>query len=157
MKAVIALAVAAVVFVASRPAEGFLLTNSNVTELAGIVVTVTQGKVSKGSLGCTTAGGCVTLLVQLTTNPITLTPLGIDMFGFNASGVDIVAPASWLPDTANQSEDGFGKFTDTVSKSAARDGITSPIVFTLNKKTVTFTPNDATHHATLRPGVGAPP
>jgi hypothetical protein len=145
--AVLVALLAAVVSVPYGPADAaFLLTNANVAPLGGIVITVTQSTTANGTLGCANLAGCVTLSVQLTSSPVTNMPLGIDKFGFNAAGVDIIGPVSWLPDS-HGNEDGFGHFTDTVDKPAAREGISSPIVFTLNTSTVTFTPNDVTRHA----------
>jgi len=132
---------------ATGPAEAVLLTNSNTTELAGVVITVTIGSVASGVGSCTTLGGCTTLSVQLTTNPLVNTALGIDQFGLNQStAFPVIAPASWLPDATNAQQDSFGKFSDTVADAASTDGISSPVVFTLNG-IATFTPNDATHNA----------
>jgi hypothetical protein len=116
------------------------LTNTNTTELQGIVVTVTIGSVAMGVNGCASAGGCTTLSVQLTaTNPLLInTPLGIDQFFYNAADgiaakIINVSEAGWKTNFDGGEADGFGKFNSLKNlNSGGTGGISSEIVFTLD-------------------------
>ena len=109
------------------------LTNSNVNQLAGIEIDVTASHDGSGNL---------LLSVQLVTNPLTNTPLGIDQFFYGASNVatSVSDPGcsggSWDPSHLNYdggTADGFGMFVSLKSDCPAGDGgITAPFTFHIN-------------------------
>jgi|GEM_PF-5447561 hypothetical protein len=105
----------------------YLLKNANVSDLAGIVITVTATHDGSGNL---------ILKFQLTSNPVVNTPLGIDKIGWNGSENGAVvtdpgctAPHGWSYDGSG-TEDGFGSFTSTMDCPAGDGGISSPIIIT---------------------------
>ncbi len=101
------------------------LTNSNVADLVGIVISVTSSHDADGNL---------VLSVQLINNPLTNTPLGIDAFFYNAGNVIVdVSEAGWNTNYDGSTADGFGDLLSRRNdKPAGTGGISSPIVFTLN-------------------------
>lgn len=103
------------------------LTNPNVTEFAGIVVSVTVSH---------SGSGAIVFSVQLVTNPLTNTPLGIDKFFYNgaaaiASYNDPGCSHGWSG-SGGGTGDGFGSFDSSAACSAGDGGISGPIVFTLD-------------------------
>jgi hypothetical protein len=109
-------------------AEPIHLTNSNVIELAGIDIQVTPSLDASGNL---------VLSVQLVTNPLTNTPLGIDKFAYGSSASvlsvsDPGCPGGWHINEGSQNVDGFGDFANYNHCSAGDGGVSAPIVFTLN-------------------------
>ena len=108
------------------------LTQTNVTQLAGVVVTVT--------IDNRTNRNHTILSFALTNNPVSATnhPLGIDMIGWNggASAAAISSSANWggaSPALASHQLDGFGSFA-IYGASPAGTGGTS----TSNKLTFTL-------------------
>lgn len=105
------------------------LTQTNTSELAGIVITVT--------LDNTDANTVVSF--QLTNNPLSNVPLGIDQVGWNTGSISLY-PGTWDPSVAS-SMDGFGQFTVQSADSGGTDGISSPVSFTLNTLVTNFAGN----------------
>jgi len=110
-----------------------LLTQSNVSQLAGVVVTVTINN----------TGATTVLSFQLTTNPLTNTPLGIDQVGWN--GGVLSTKNNWgggNTASSKSSMDGFGKFNVQGADPAGTGGISAPITFTLASLVTTFPDNN---------------
>lgn len=130
------------------------LQESNVSQLAGVVVTVTIDN----------SGTHTILSFQLTHNPLTNSAIGIDQIGWtggplsggsNAFSSDYNSVGSnWIGHNKNGttyvaqvtgpdagSMDGFGKFNVEGAASASTDGVSSPIVLTLANKVTTFYSN----------------
>jgi hypothetical protein len=169
MKAIVAVVALLAVLASAGSSEAVLLTHTNTTQLAGVVVTVNIGSVLSGVGSCptTTFVGCTTLSVQLTTNPpITNTPVGIDQFLFNATtdvNANAASPGTWMLHFDGTNADGFGDFNSNRNQdSVGTSGISSPIVFTLFTPSstatgiTTFTPNlsgaNFAAHVTFRGG-----
>jgi hypothetical protein len=115
-----------------------LLTQTNVVQLAGVVVTVTiDNSVTNGN------GGTFTVLsFQLTTNPLTNTALGLDKVGWTGTAVSTANNWGGGNTAASKSSmDGFGKFTMQGDDPAGTGGISSPVTFTLNSLVTTFPAN----------------
>ncbi len=113
------------------------LTETNTSEHAGIVVTVTID-----NMGATTV-----LSVQLTSNPLSNTPLGIDHVGWNGSTSTYLSSSSTNFGGHNaafpgNSMDGFGSFSVQADDPAGTGGIGSPITLTLNGLTTNFDDNN---------------
>jgi PEP-CTERM motif-containing protein len=131
-----------------------LLNSSNVIQLAGVVVTVTINN----------TGADTVLSFQLTTNPLTNTPLGIDQIGWNAALVQIGTKPNGTPifgpnpsalsssstnfggnqgTTINGSGQMslFGTFNVQAANPAGTGGVSSPITFTLNGLITSFPSN----------------
>jgi hypothetical protein len=149
----VAVLLALVVLASIGPAEAVLLTNTNTPELAGIVVTVTIGfevvTQNLNGLGiCTSATGCTTLSVALTTNPVSNTPLGISEFYYNSSTAPLFLSAGYGSTGFQNSADGFGSLLNggMDGNGTAGTSTLNPLLFTLNGLAV-FTPNDTTHNA----------
>ena len=149
----VVLLLAVIVLASVGPSEAVLLTNTNTPELAGIVITVTIGFEAltqnlNGLGSCTSATGCTTLSVALTTNPVTNTPLGISAFYYNSSTAPLFLSAGYGSTGFQNSADGFGSFLNggTDGNGAAGTSTLNPLLFTLNGLAV-FTPNDTTHNA----------
>lgn len=119
----------------------YLLKNTNASDLAGIVITVTASHDGSGNL---------ILQFQLTSNPVINTPLGIDKIGWNGpeDGAVVTDPGCASPHSwsygGSGTEDGFGSFNSTMACPGGDGGINSPI-------TIKFTGNptitDNTHGA----------
>jgi hypothetical protein len=120
----------------------FQLTNTNNSGLYGIVVTVTVEYL----------GGNTLLSFQLTNNPVTNTPIGIDMAGWNDGAVSETSlPSGWnypgSPDPCTTlscmggNMDGFGDFAVQPQNSASYDGISSPLTFTIPGEIDNFSSN----------------
>lgn len=112
------------------------LTQSNVSELDGIVVAVTIDN----------TGAHTVLSIQLTNNPLSNTPLGIDMVGWNGSSSSYFSSSSTnfgghQAVAAVSSMDGFGTFNVQAADPAGTGGIGSPITFTLNGLITNFDDN----------------
>ncbi len=107
------------------------LTQTNVTQLSGIVVTVTIDNTGSNTI----------LSFQLTSNPYssTNTALGIDMAGWNVGGFGS-GPSGWSAE-ANKNLDGFGNFVTRAKDSASTSGINSALTFTLSGLVTNFTAN----------------
>jgi hypothetical protein len=130
-----------------------LLTQSNVIQLAGVVVTVTiDNSATNGN------GGTFTVLsFQLTTNPLTNTPLGIDQIGWNGVvGGTKKVPTSTATSSSstnynnnqavlsNGNMDGFGSFNIQANHPGGTGGIGTPITFTLGGLILNFPDNNST-------------
>lgn len=117
----------------------FTLTMTNVTQLSGIVVTVTVNN----------TGANTVLSFQLTSNPFasTNTALGIDMVGWNTTSGNFPTslPGGWSTPGKNPGGqmDGFGNFAFAPQNPAGTGGISSPITFTLNGIVTNFTANSS--------------
>jgi len=147
MRVTLAMVALVAMLVFAGSSEAVLLTNTNTTQFAGIVITVNIGSVTNGNAGCNVVAGCTTLSVQLTTSPplISNTAVGVDQFLFNATTatVDAIAasPGTWNLAFDGTQADGFGNFNSNRNQdSVGTSGISSPIVFTLGG-TTTFTAN----------------
>lgn len=130
------------------------LTQTNVSQLDGIAVTVTIDN----------TGSNTVLSVQLASNPVSNTPLGIDQVGWNAPLVQtgqhgpnpVFGPASTylssnstnfggrqaVDATGAGTMDGFGSFNVQGADPAGTGGIGSPITFTLNGLVTNFNQNN---------------
>jgi len=140
-----------------------LLTQSNVLQLAGVVVTVTINNTGANTI----------LSFQLTTNPLTNAPIGIDQIGWNGAVVQIgtkpngkaifgVSPSALSSTSTNfggnqattingsGQMDGFGTFNVQAADPAGSGGVSSPITFTLSGLITNFpsnsNPNDFVVH-----------
>jgi hypothetical protein len=112
-----------------------LLTQTNVLQLAGVVVTVTINN----------TGAVTVLSFQLTSNPLTNTPLGMDQVGWN--GGVLSTKNNWgggNTASSKSSMDGFGKFNVQGADPAGTGGIGAPITFTLASLVTTFPDNNST-------------
>ena len=129
------------------------LTNTNNPDLDGIIVNVDVS--------------INTMSVQLTNNPVINTPLGIDKFYYNLSGLEnkkgkniapyqitavndpgCVSPKSWDTNYGGEHADGFGAFESHQSRcGGGYGGISNPILFTLSKPIPSIVPNS--HQATM--------
>lgn len=122
------------------------LTQSNVSQLAGVVVTVTINN----------TGANTVLSFQLTNNPLSNTPIGIDQIGWTggplsgpsntfSSNYNATSSTGWhgqlVTGPSADSMDGFGKFNVQGADPASTGGIGSPIVLTLAGKVTTFYDN----------------
>lgn len=112
------------------------LTQTNVTQLAGVVVTVTIDN----------TGANTVLSFQLTTNPISSTnnALGIDFAAWNIAGTNPTFPTGTWSAQGTNNMDGFGSFTERThdtANSLSLGGITSPVVFVLNGLYTNFPAN----------------
>ncbi|MFB3920671.1 MAG: PEP-CTERM sorting domain-containing protein [Terriglobia bacterium] len=107
------------------------LTQTNVIELNGVVVTVTIDN----------TGANTKISFQLTADPVSNTPLGIDQVGWQNGEVSAYPSANWH-DAGDGSMDGFGQFEVQSADSASTDGISSPVTFTLAGKITNFDDNN---------------
>jgi hypothetical protein len=135
-----------------------LLTSSNVTQLAGVVVTVTINNSGANSL----------LSFQFSNNPLTNTPLGIDKIGWNAQSVIVgyvqhgkkaptpvygPNPAALSSSSSNFGGNqattvngsgqmsSFGTFNVQGQDPGGHGGVSSPITFTLGGLITNFSSN----------------
>ncbi len=129
-----------------------LLTQSNVTQLAGIVVTVTINN----------TGSTTVLSFQVTSSPVTNTPLGLDMAAWNAPTVQVGTRRNGNPifgpnplfgsissvnfgghqaSAANGNMDGFGSFNIQAANPAGTTGFSQAIVFNLGSLVTNFPAN----------------
>jgi hypothetical protein len=130
------------------------LTQTNVSQLEGITITVTIDN----------TGSTTILSVQLTSSPVSNTPLGIDQVGWNAPLVQVggsvqhprYGPASTylsgsstnfggyqaIDATGAGTMDGFGSFNVQAQDPAGNGGIGAPITFTLNGLVTDFNQNN---------------
>ncbi len=128
------------------------LTNSNVTQLAGIEVDVTQttftGTVNLVSGGTGTVTSAPAFKVELVNNPLSNTPLGIDMFFYGGttfyvswSDAGCTNDGMWNNPASTQQADGFGNFATGTACPAGDGGITAPIYFVFTGAVPTITSN----------------
>jgi hypothetical protein len=120
------------------------LTMTNVTQLAGIVVTVTIDNTGTNTV----------LSFQLTTNPVsgTNTALGIDQVGWNGGVLSTSTGGSWAGKNASPSKssmDGFGTFNVQASDPGGSGGISSAITFTLAGLVTNFPANASGNEFTV--------
>jgi hypothetical protein len=112
------------------------LAETNVSQLDGIVVSVTINN----------TGADTILSIQLTSNPLSNTPLGIDQVGWNGDNSIYLSSNSTNFGGNNvvfavSSMDGFGSFSVQGQNPAGTGGIGSPITFTLNGLVTNFDDN----------------
>ena len=96
------------------------LTQTNTIQLEGAVVTLTIDN----------TGPETVLSFQLTTNPLSNNPQGIDMLGWNTGSVP-APPGDWSAFGIGNM-DGLGSFQFQGADSAGTAGISTPVSFTLN-------------------------
>ncbi len=130
------------------------LLNANVTQLAGIEVDVTAttftGTVTTVSGTTASVTNAPALSVQLVKNPLSNTPLGIDMFFYGSTTVyaswsdpSCTADHKWESQNIAQpaTADGFGSFATGTSCPAGDGGISTPIFFIFTGSLPTISSN----------------